>query len=76
MMKKKNRSSKEKLEIVLEGLRDDTVFAEVCNRHQISQTTHYKWRDKLLSSSDSIFARGAVEGREQKASRNHRGFNC
>ncbi len=32
-MKKRNWTGKEKLMIMLEGLREDTNTAEVCNRH-------------------------------------------
>ncbi|MFP4460412.1 MAG: transposase [Candidatus Zixiibacteriota bacterium] len=54
-MKKERWSSDEKLEIVLdltETARLDQLryatMAEVCNRHGISQTTYYKWRDRLV----------------------------
>ena len=65
-MKKQQRSSKEKLEIVLDGLRNGNVLAEVLNRHQVSQTTYYKWRDKLFASSEEIFARGAFSRSEER----------
>ena len=65
-MKKRILSSKEKLEIVLEGLRGDTVLAEVCNRHEISQTAYYKWRDQLFAQSDSIYSRGAFSRSEER----------
>ncbi len=65
-MKKRNWSSKEKLEIVLEGCRNDVSMSEVCNRHGISQTTYYKWRDKLFSASDAIFAHGGINRSEER----------
>jgi transposase-like protein len=57
-MKQHIWTSKEKFEIVLEGLRGDTTLAEVCNRYGISQNHYYKWRDKLFESGEQIFARG------------------
>jgi len=48
-MKKRNWTGKEKLMVVLEGLRGDMTIAEVCNRQQISQNQYYRWRDRLLS---------------------------
>lgn len=55
-MKRKRLSGEEKLAVVLEGMRLDTTLAEVCNRHQISQATYYKWRDRLFAASDVIYA--------------------
>ncbi|MFP4459914.1 MAG: transposase, partial [Candidatus Zixiibacteriota bacterium] len=40
-------------------MRADTTMAEVCNRHGISQTTYYKWRDRLFAASDMIYSKGA-----------------
>lgn len=65
-MKKKRWSSDEKLEIVLEGMRADTTMAEVCNRHGISQTTYYKWRDRLFAASDMIYSKGAFSRSEER----------
>lgn len=60
-MKKRNWTGKEKLSIVLEGLREDTTIAEVCNRHQISQNQYYRWRDRLLSQGEKLFAQGGPD---------------
>jgi len=65
-MKKRNWTGKEKLAIVLEGMRDDTRLSEVCNRHQITQNQFYRWRDKLLSQGEKIFANGGPDRQEQR----------
>ena len=60
-MKKRNWTGKEKLKIVLEGMREESNLAEVCNRHQITQSQYYRWRDKLLSEGDKLFVRGGLD---------------
>ena len=65
-MKRRVWASKQKLEIVLEGLREDTVIATVCNRHQISQSMWFRWRDKLFVSHDKVFADGAFSRSEER----------
>ena len=65
-MSRHHLSSKEKLEIVLEGMRSDVSMTEVCNRHGNSQTAYYKWRDKLLASCDTIFAAGGINRSEER----------
>lgn len=41
-------TAKQKLEIVLAGMRGDRSVKEVCREHQISDTLFYAWRDKLI----------------------------
>jgi len=41
-------SAKQKLEIVLAGLRGDRSVRDVCREHGIAETLYYSWRDKLL----------------------------
>lgn len=47
-------SSKQKLEIVLEGLEAGNV-AEVCRQHGIYESQYYAWKKKLLKSADRVF---------------------
>ena len=54
-MKRKKWKSKEKLEIVLEGLKNQCSVAELCNRYGIKQSMYYKWRDQLLKNGDQVF---------------------
>jgi len=65
-MKRRKWTSKEKLMIVLESLRGDVSIAEVCNRHGISQSLYYTWRDKLLSQGKKVFDRGGPDNEEQR----------
>jgi transposase-like protein len=60
-MKKRNWTGREKLEIVLEGLKGATTLAERCNRHQITQGQFYQWRDRLMEEGAKLFARGGVD---------------
>jgi transposase-like protein len=54
-MKHKKRSSREKFEIVLEGLKNQEKVADLCNRHGIAQSQYYKWRDQFLQNGIKAF---------------------
>ena len=41
-------TAKQKLEIVLAGLKGDRSVRDVCREHGIAETLYYGWRDKLL----------------------------
>lgn len=60
-MKRTRRSftSRQRLEIVLEGLQEGASVAEVCRRHEISSTLYYRWRDQLFANADRLFERKA-----------------
>ena len=59
-MKRKKWKSKEKLEIVLEGLKNQCSVAELCNRYGIKQSMYYKWRDQLGLSQNAILSKSAM----------------
>jgi len=65
-MKRRQWTSKEKLNIVLQGLKGEISVAELCNRHQISQSQYYKWRDRLLAEGAKIFDHGGPDRAEQR----------
>ena len=65
-MKRRNWTGKEKLTVVLEGMREDVTLAEVCNRHQITQSQYYQWRDRLLSEGDKLFAKGGPDKEQER----------
>jgi len=65
-MKKRNWSSKEKFNIVQEGLIEEFSLAKVCNRQQITQSQFYRWRDKLLSEGDKLFVRGGMDKEQER----------
>lgn len=54
--------AKQKIEIVLAGLRGDRSVKEVCREHAISETLYYSWREKLLEGG-----REALAGKEERA---------
>ena len=56
MGKRSRYTSKQKLEIVLEGLRGETPITELCRKHGITSTMYYKWRDLFIRKGEEIFA--------------------
>ncbi|MFW5895747.1 MAG: transposase [archaeon] len=52
----KKRSAKEKLKIVLEGLKSDNI-SETCREHGIYESQFYQWKNKLLDSADKVYSR-------------------
>ncbi len=61
MGKRIQKSGKEKLSIVLEGLKGNRTVSELCNDHGITQGLYYKWRDQLLSDGSKLFEHGGVD---------------
>jgi transposase-like protein len=51
-------TAKQKLEIVLAGLRGDRSVREVCREHAISETLYYGWRDQALEAAAERFESG------------------
>lgn len=66
-MPKKAWSSKEKLQIVLEGMKGATV-PQICKEHGIAQSMYYRWRDQFLANAESIFGNPSSK-REQRLER-------
>jgi transposase-like protein len=54
-------TAKQKLEIVLSGLRGDRGVREVCREHGISETLFYSWREKLCEGGLA-----ALAGKEER----------
>src|SRR6266496_2990863 len=54
-------TARQKIEIVLAGLRGDRSVKEVCREHAISETLSYGWREKLLEGG-----REALAGKEER----------
>lgn len=54
-------TAKQKLEIVLAGLKGDRSVRDVCREHGISETLYCGWRDKLLEAG-----REALAGKEER----------
>lgn len=56
-MERRRFRPREKLEIVLEGLRDGEQIAEVCRRRGISTAQFYTWKRKLFEGAGMVFKR-------------------
>ena len=69
---KKQWTGREKLAIVLEGLKGECRISELCNEHGISQGMYYKWRDQLLTDGAKLFERGGVDHARERLERENR----
>jgi transposase len=49
-------TAKQKVEIVLAGLRGDRSVRDVCREHGIAETLYYHWREKLLEGGHKQLA--------------------
>jgi len=47
--------------IVLEGMKNTVALAQLCSRHQISQSQYYNWRDRLLKDGAKLFENGGPD---------------
>jgi transposase-like protein len=54
-MKRRNWTSKQKSQIVLEGLSGQIDVSALCQKYQVSQTQYYKWRDLFLANCHQSF---------------------
>ena len=63
MVKRRQWTSQEKSQIVLEGIKGRPV-ADLCLEHQISQSMYYSWRDQFLSHMNQAFETKKVGQRE------------
>jgi len=48
-------ASKDKLRIVLEGMKGEVNISQLCSHYGISQTLYYRWRDQLLEHGAEVF---------------------
>ena len=62
-------TAKQKLEIVLAGLRGDRSVKEVCREHASSETLYYSWREKLLEGGREALAGKEVRQGERELRR-------
>jgi transposase-like protein len=60
-MNRRKWSSRDKMLIVLEGLKGKVPLGELCAKFQISQSQYYKWRDQLLANGPKVFDYGGVD---------------
>jgi transposase-like protein len=71
-MKYRKWSSKDKLTIVLEGLRGKVPIGELCAKFQISQSQYYKWRDQLLANGPKVFDYGGLDRNTERLEQENR----
>lgn len=64
-MERRQWTSQQKFQIVLEGLRDQTEIAKLCAKYQVSQTQYYKWRDLFLKYGYQAFETKHISKKEQ-----------
>lgn len=69
-MKRRYWKSKEKLDIVIEGLRNECSVATLCSRHGIRTSMYYKWRDQLLKNGTHVFEANVDEHATQLEQQN------
>ncbi len=53
-MKKRQWTSEQKLQIVMQGVKGRAV-SEICNEYQIGQSQYYLWRDQFLQNAGKVF---------------------
>jgi len=68
-MQRRKWSSKDKMMIVLEGLKGKVPLGELCAKFQISQSQFYKWRDQLLANGPKVFDYGGVDKATERLER-------
>ena len=71
-MKNRKWTNKQKLEVVLEGLKGNVVISELCNRHQIQQTQYYEWKNHFLKHGEKIFELGKSTSAEERLVKENR----
>lgn len=64
-MKKRQWTSQQKLQIVLEGLSGQIEISKLCAKYQIAQTQYYQWRDQLLKFGNQAFEQKNISKKEQ-----------
>lgn len=71
-MKNRKWTNKQKLEIVLEGIKGSIPISELCNRHQIMQTQYYAWKNHFLRNAEKIFDLGKSTSTEERLENENR----
>ena len=59
-------TSKQKSQIILEGLSGKIGISQLCTKYEISQTQYYKWRDLFLQTCHQAFETKNINKKEQK----------
>lgn len=54
-MRRRQWSSKEKFDIILEGLKGEAEIGALCARHKISTAQYYRWREQFMQYGQCAF---------------------
>lgn len=65
-MKYRKWDPKTKMQIILEALENKIPLAELCNKHQITQSMFYYWLRELQAKGHKIFESVKQSKKEQK----------
>jgi transposase-like protein len=65
-MKNRQWTSKQKSQIILEGLSGTIEITKLCQKYQIAQTQYYKWRDQFLANCHESFETKKKTDKEQR----------
>jgi len=68
-MKRRIWTSKEKTQIILEGLSGQIDISQLCQKYQVSQAQYYKWRDLFLKNCHQSFDVSKQSRKEQTLER-------
>ena len=71
-MKNRKWTNKQKLEIVLEGIKGRVPISELCNKYQIQQTQYYDWKNHFLRHGEKIFDLGKATSSEERLEKENR----
>ena len=64
-MRRRQWSSQEKFEIILESLSGQKDINLLCKKHKISQTQYYRWRNQFLKLGHRSFEKHQITQQEK-----------
>jgi len=71
-MKRREWTAKQKLQIVLDGLKNQVSVSDLCSKYSITQGQYYKWRDQLLNHGEKAFETNPDKALVEAKKENHR----
>ena len=67
--KRKQRSTAEKMRIVLAGMESRVEVSELCRREGINPTQYYNWKSQLMKSAEAVFSSRASKSEQREEER-------
>jgi len=71
-MKRREWTAKQKLQIVLDGLKNQISVSDLCSKYSVTQGQYYKWRDQLLNNAEKAFETNPDKALVEAKKENHR----